>query len=74
MKKTGKIEVGGVSYDFGYEKDNTVKGLRYIITDLTTSVIIWRDEEDNWQQQAEGNATLSQEILTKAIDEILAKP
>lgn len=74
MIKTGQIELDGTLYKFSYERDNGTDGIKYRITDLTTSVVIWRDEENNWQQQAEGNAPLSQETLTKIIDEILNNP
>lgn len=74
MIKTGQIELDGALYNFSYERDNSIDGLKYRITDLTTSVVIWRDEENNWQQQAEGNAPLSQETFMKVIYKILVNP
>ena len=74
MIKTGQIEIDGNSYEFGYERDETVMGLKYKITDLTTRLTIWRDDNGQWQQEAKGNAALCQETFEKVIEEILVNP
>jgi len=72
--KIGQIEIDGNSHKFGYERDETFEGLKYKISDLTTRVIVWRDEKGKWHQEAKGSAPLSQDTLEKVIEEILANP
>lgn len=71
---SGRIEIYGNAHEFGYERDEKVIGLKYKITDLTTRLTIWCDDNGQWHQKANGNASLSQETLEKVIAEIVINP
>lgn len=67
MIKTGKIEIDGNPHEFRYERDETVRGLKYKITDLTTRLTVWRDDNGQWQAITNFDNTLpkSQSNLAK---------
>ncbi|GEM_PF-3157341 len=74
MIKIGQIEIDSVIHTFSYERDMSSVNLKYMVRDFATDITIWRDFDNEWKQEAKGNAPLNEETLNKVITEILSNP